>query len=273
MKNTLIVLDSYLTMTEPAVQVLARILGPARVVKMENFNGLAGYHRLLVCCPGQPGEQFNTWLARYQAELSTTPSLLLCLEEDIPSEAPLTWPGKFTRQPRRSPPQTWIDFALAFRADDHLPNPAVPAERLRSLLEEFLLSHDTCALSTSYNGRVRATPIEYRYDDGRLYCISEGGEKFAGLLHNGRVSLAVFEPYRGFKNLAGCQLFGQAAIPVFGSDEYIKIIARWKLTVERVEQLPALLHAVDIRLEEAVMVWSKFKDEGWDIRQVYRFTP
>ena len=79
-KHTLILLDPSLTLAEPAAHVLACVLGPARVTRLDNFAGLAGCNRLLVCTLGQPGKLFMDWLHDQKASLANIPLLLLCLE-------------------------------------------------------------------------------------------------------------------------------------------------------------------------------------------------
>ncbi len=44
--------------------------------------------------------------------------------------------------------------------------------------------------------------------DGFIYFISEGGEKFANILMNPNVSMAIYENYDRMDNLAGMQLWG-----------------------------------------------------------------
>ena len=59
-------------------------------------------------------------------------------------------------------------------------------------IEKFIKSHNTCALATGYDDKIRCTPIEYLYLTGMFYIISEGGEKFANIMLNKNVSLSIF---------------------------------------------------------------------------------
>ena len=101
-----------------------------------------------------------------------------------------------------------INYGLELKLikDDLIP--VMSFLQLKEAIEEFLNSHNTCTLSTSYKERVRSTPIEYNYNNGYIYLLSEGGEKFANLLLNNKVSLAVYEGYTGMNNLAGMQITG-----------------------------------------------------------------
>ena len=62
--------------------------------------------------------------------------------------------------------------------------------------------------------------IEYLVIDDRLYLLSEGGEKFAHLLANPRVSVAVYDPFVSMTSLFGLQLTGRAALVPAWSVEY-----------------------------------------------------
>ena len=53
--------------------------------------------------------------------------------------------------------------------------------KLRSMVEEYIQSNNTCALATGTGDYVRCTPIEYSWHDGCFWMFSEGGKKFIGL--------------------------------------------------------------------------------------------
>jgi menaquinone-dependent protoporphyrinogen IX oxidase len=144
-------------------------------------------------------------------------------------------------------------------------------QELKKQVEEFLKSHNTCTLSTGYQNRVRATPIEYTYHDGSLYLLSEGGEKFANLLLNPKVSVAVYEPYSGMDNLAGMQISGSASLVDRGDEEYKKIIQLKGLKMDFIESLPINMSMIKISMGKIEFLYSKFKDEGYSTRQIYWF--
>ena len=103
----------------------------------------------------------------------------------------------------------------------------VKSGKLKTAVEDFLTSHNTCTLTTGHNNTVRLTPIEYNYKDGNIYILSEGGEKFANLLYNKNVSVAVYEDYTSMNNLKGMQITGEASIIGSESQEYTDILT-WK---------------------------------------------
>ena len=55
------------------------------------------------------------------------------------------------------------------------------AAKLKSIVEDYILSNNTCALATGTGSFVRCTPIEYSWHDGCFWMFSEGGKKFIGL--------------------------------------------------------------------------------------------
>jgi uncharacterized protein YhbP (UPF0306 family) len=99
----------------------------------------------------------------------------------------------------------------------------LPDEQLLTEIEKFIKSHNTCALATGYDDKVRCTPIEYFYLKGIFYIISEGGEKFANIALNKNVALSIFDPYSGMNKLGGMQISGKAVVIEEGSEEYEKI--------------------------------------------------
>ena len=56
--------------------------------------------------------------------------------------------------------------------------------KLRSMVEEYIQSNNTCALATGTGDYVRCTPIEYSWHDGCFWMFSEGDKKFIGLEKN-----------------------------------------------------------------------------------------
>ena len=64
---------------------------------------------------------------------------------------------------------------------------AMPEEKLKKTVLEYINSNNNCALATGTGDYVRCTPIEYSYHDGKFWMFSEGGEKFIGLEKNENV--------------------------------------------------------------------------------------
>jgi menaquinone-dependent protoporphyrinogen IX oxidase/nitroimidazol reductase NimA-like FMN-containing flavoprotein (pyridoxamine 5'-phosphate oxidase superfamily) len=147
----------------------------------------------------------------------------------------------------------------------------MPENELRKRIDAFLTAHNTCALSTGSGDRIRATPIEYTYADGALYFLSEGGEKFANLLVNSCVSVAVFDPYEGFEKLTGLQISGRAEVIPADSDEYARILLFKGLDYKNIKNLPVALNMIKVRLTRFEFLSSELGSEGYDVRQSIQF--
>jgi len=165
------------------------------------------------------------------------------------------------------------EAALAIKAVRDSFARAVPADDLRAHIDDFLSRHATCTLCTGAGGHVRATPIEYGYQSGLLYLLSEGGEKFAHLLVNPHVSVAVYDPYQGMDKLAGLQLLGVAELVPDDSPERTEAFRLRGLDEVRLAALPFALNLIRVRVERAEFLWSGFVELGFDVRQTYLFPP
>ncbi|HML04724.1 MAG TPA: flavodoxin domain-containing protein [Methanobacterium sp.] len=163
-----------------------------------------------------------------------------------------------------------LDYALELKSlkDDLISK--TPPVTVKESIDEFLKSHNTCTLSTSYNERVRSTPIEYNYFDGFIYVLSEGGEKFSNILINKNVSLAVYNDYTGMDKLAGMQISGEAYI-VEDMDEYEKIIQMKGLNVDFIKNMPFNMNIIKIEIKKIEFLYSEFKKMGYEPRQIYNF--
>ena len=147
----------------------------------------------------------------------------------------------------------------------------VKSEVLKIAIKEFLTSHNTCTLTTGHNNTVRLTPIEYSYKNGNIYILSEGGEKFANLLYNKNVSVAVYEDYTSMENLKGMQITGEASIIGSESEEYTDILT-WKgLNAEAIKSMHVNMNLIKIKLIKVEFLNSEFKNLGADIKQIYIF--
>jgi len=279
-KHTLILADEPLGPAHPAVQDLCCVLGPGKVVGFHPGIRLALYDRIVICATPDSGKKVVDFITSAANQLSGHPLALVSFEnpgqdsgwmkevKDLLGEQVT---HTLAQEPGAAP-EALIDLALAFRAGDHKPSTEMPGQDLKKLVEAFLLEHNTLTLATHYNGRVRATPLEYRYKgDGKIFCLSEGGEKFAGLLANGQVSLAIYDPYRGFEKLSGMQIQGRASVPAYGSPEHVQVLASWGQTLEKVNSLPSFLHGIVIQLDEVVFLSSSLVRMGYRPRQVFRF--
>lgn len=149
--------------------------------------------------------------------------------------------------------------------------PTAQDAQVLAAIEAFLQQHNTCALATGHDNLVRATPIEYIYDNQTLYIFSEGGQKFANLYRNPQVSLTVFDAYEGLETLAGLQIDGRCRMIEPDEPKYRTIAAAKGLTQERLAAMPVMLHIVEIEPVSAVFLWAGFLKIGKAIRQSYRF--
>jgi menaquinone-dependent protoporphyrinogen IX oxidase len=147
---------------------------------------------------------------------------------------------------------------------------SMPILELKKAVEEFITSHNTCTLSSGKANRVRATPVEYTYYQGQIYIFSEGGEKFANILLNENVSLAIYDAYTDMEHLAGMQITGIAEqVADFG--EYKKIIELKGLNMDFIQQLKVDLNLIRVQIEKLEFINSKFKDKGYQVRQILKF--
>jgi len=187
------------------------------------------------------------------------------LPDDIPHEVVLF--PLADGMPRRN---EIIGFGLAMREKLLATGRPAPEAFIRKKIEEFLSSHHTCTLCTGSGSRVRASPAEYHYHDGTLVILSEGGEKFAHILLNPRVSVAIYT-CDGKTPMAGMQIQGEATMVTPGTSLYRMEIGIRGMDPDRVMALPYILHMILVKpgnIEFCNPVWQK---EGYDIRQVYRF--
>jgi menaquinone-dependent protoporphyrinogen IX oxidase/uncharacterized protein YhbP (UPF0306 family) len=157
-----------------------------------------------------------------------------------------------------------INYGLELKSLNDELIPLMPSLQLKNIIEEFLDSHNTCTLSTSYNERVRSTPIEYTYDNGFIYLISEGGEKFANLLLNNNVSLAVYEDYSGMNNLAGMQMTGNASLIEKNEKEYKDVLTMKGLNLNFINNMAVNMNIIKIKLSKIEFLYSKFKKLGYN---------
>lgn len=156
-----------------------------------------------------------------------------------------------------------IELRRIFRESDQCPE-EVKGKRI----EEFLNSHNSCTLGTAGAYGVRVTPIEYIYIKGAFYLLSEGGEKFANIEVDNRVSVAVYDPFTGFDKLAGLQVTGRAELIPFESDEYQDVAAERGLEYDKLKEMPIRLNMIKIKVEKYEALMSEFAKQGYDANQI-----
>ena len=164
-----------------------------------------------------------------------------------------------------------IEFALEIKQATERPAKTMPSVELGPWVEDFLKKHNTCTLATALGNRVRATPIEYNYHSGLLYLLSEGGEKFANILLNNRVSIAVYDEYRSMDKLAGMQITGQAFIVDPGDQEYKDFLHLKGYNPDKIATMPFVLNMIRIEMEKVEILNSDFKKMGQEVKQILLF--
>ncbi len=164
-----------------------------------------------------------------------------------------------------------LKYALELKLikDDMMPK--APSPKVKESIEKFLTFHNTCTLSTSYKNRVRSTPIEYIYNNGFMYLLSEGGEKFSNIPLNKKVSMAVYDDYTGMNSLAGMQITGSAYILPEDTDEYYDVIKMNGLNKNFIKNIPFNMNIIKIELEKIEFLYSKFKEMDFEPKQIYFF--
>lgn len=168
-------------------------------------------------------------------------------------------------------PEDVVEYAMRLKKIKDSPMKGMPHEELKASIEDFLRSHNTSALATGYGKRIRATPVEYSYNDGKLFLFSEGGEKFANILLNNSVSIAIYNSYEGMESLTGLQITGNAVIAGPGSKEYSEALELKGIAQEKLEALPFIMNVIMIKLEKAEFLNAEFQKMGYGIRQVFFF--
>lgn len=143
----------------------------------------------------------------------------------------------------------------------------MPETDLRKTIDEFLTSHNTCALACAAGDFVRCTPLEYSYRDNTIWIFSEGGLKFAALKENPNVSLAVFEPYAGFGKLESAQITGTACIVDPESDEFARAAEARGIKGDALARVRGMLHLIKIAPSRIDYLSSDLKAKGFDSRQ------
>ena len=150
----------------------------------------------------------------------------------------------------------------------------MPIEELKSVVEEFLRSSAVCALATGTGDYVRCTPLEYSFHDGQFWIFNEGGEKFIGLEKNKNVSLAVFEKNPNFGELKSVQVMGVTKLIEPMSEEYIAHAEYKKIPVAALQKLADQgrpMHLLCITPAKMDILFSEFKKQGYDSRQVLKY--
>ena len=273
--NTLIVYDELERTKETAI-CLARVLGMCRYLSWQHVSPSLAARYGAVLFVTSDSSSLRSALAGYSWHASHLAAVLLgnraeaarfhqqAHRDGIPLEMVLP-------ADRESFPDDVIAIACQLRREWLDETGSLPDEDVRQAVGQFLTSHNTASLATGSGTSVRCTPIEYVYRDGTMYLFTEGGMKFANLYRNRHVSLSVYDPFTGLSDLAGMQLTGTASWYGPGDAEYEQALAVRHLTLEQVEKMPVVLHALVITLEQAEFLWHGFTGQKGAPRQYYRW--
>lgn len=91
---------------------------------------------------------------------------------------------------------------------------SMPKDDLKAEIDAFISKRSNCALATGYGTYIRNTPMRYSYKDGKLFFITEGGNKFRGLSANAHVCIAIYDSDNTASETAGVTIEGTAITTV-----------------------------------------------------------
>jgi hypothetical protein len=148
-----------------------------------------------------------------------------------------------------------------------VPQHPMDREPLLDAIDMFLDAHRTMALATSATGYVRCTPLEYQYIEGRFYIITEGGNKFRGIMENGIVSAAIFDPYNEGTPCRGIQLLGQAQLVPYMDEEYTAAFEEKGISRGDIEAMPVTMFVIRITPLRYEFFNTELENDGFDSRQ------
>jgi menaquinone-dependent protoporphyrinogen IX oxidase/uncharacterized protein YhbP (UPF0306 family) len=164
-----------------------------------------------------------------------------------------------------------VSFGMEIKATRDSLLQMMAEDELMPLVEAFLASHKTCTLATAFKRQVRATPLEYTYQNGNLYMISEGGVKFANLIQNDSVSVAINDEYRSMESLAGMQISGFAEMLDPGSKEYADVLRLKGISQERISSLGIAMNMIKVKIKKIEFLNARLKAKGQQITQILTF--
>ncbi len=162
-----------------------------------------------------------------------------------------------------------IDYEKAISYWDLKERKICPKERIKEIIDDYILKNNTCALATGSKDYIRCTPIEYVYDKKNFYMFSEGGHKFIGLKDNPNVSIAIFDKYEGFNSISSLQVEGKARIIPFDDKEYLYACELRHLSIEALNKMSHKLILICVEVTKIDALFTEFKKEGYDSRQEY----
>ncbi len=142
---------------------------------------------------------------------------------------------------------------------------------IKTAVEDYLKANHICVLATGHDDRVRATTVDYLFENGKIYIYSEGGEKFAHLLRSPAVALAVYTEYTTMEDIAGLQVEGRAEILRPGAAGHAEALALRNIDPDRLRAANVDLNVIRITPEKAEFLNAAFKRQGHAMKQTLRY--
>lgn len=121
-----------------------------------------------------------------------------------------------------------------------------------STIESYIKENNTLVLATSRNGIPRATPLVYKYSNGRFLIVSEEGIKFENLCAGKTVSFAVTDKFESFGKSRGFQAKGTARVITASDVNFLNLAQEYGLKQNMIEinGLQNFLKIIEIIPEE-----------------------
>ena len=149
---------------------------------------------------------------------------------------------------------------------------AMEKGKLWTEIEKFIIEHNTMALATAHDSVPRCSPVEYQYLDGKFYIVTEGGQKFAGILQNGHASIGIYNNYTSMGSVYGMQITATVKIVPLFSQEYYRVFEKRGISQETIKKLPINLYLISLTPTKFEVLNSDFKKLGYDPKQQYSET-
>jgi hypothetical protein len=157
--------------------------------------------------------------------------------------------------------------ALRMRAGFRGMRASLPPAEVRRRVEDILSDEAYIILCTGAGADLRATTVGYKYHDGCVYAMCEGAEKFANILLNPRVALALYR----MPDYDGLQATGTASVLYPGTEAYREMCALLGKDHQRLTTLPFALNALVVKLHKAEYYSAKMRQDGYDSKQTCYF--
>lgn len=286
MKSTLLIYEDKHELTEKMIKNMALILGPARYCKVNEFKIQYKEFDFFVISlyihEGSIDEEVKKFLTENSDWLKLKNIALFCTaSSDISKDCfkelenllgdSIVLEENFSVNKSDYKLEEIIKFAVKVKQIRDSCSKLMDREKLKPQIEKFLTSHNTCTLCTASSISVRGTPIEYTYKDGNIYFLTEGGEKFANILLNPEVSIAVYDSYESMSRLAGIQISGRAELVECYCSEYLGILKDKGINPEALKKYSIIMNMLKVKLDKAEFLYSGFKNTGEQSKQIYTF--